>query len=100
MSDLDLYQAQIVRMARSPTIKVSYNRKNAANIGSLSPDLIKKLDDKQYFDDDATSKRKRKEIFLHSFMRSSPVSPKDSPVAMKEIKPNQIIERETIRNVL
>ena len=82
MSDLDLYQAQIVRMARSPRIKVSYNRKNAANLGSLSPDLIKKLNDKHHFDDDLAGnsqagKRKRKEIFLHSFMGSTPVSPKD-----------------------
>ena len=47
---------------RSPRITVSHNRQGAAKVGSLSPDLLKKLNDKHHFDDNerALTPSKRK----------------------------------------
>ena len=67
MSDQELYEAKRVQIERSPTVKVAYHRKKAERIGSLSPDLIKMLNDKHHIGSDKEvfsqeSKRKKKEI--------------------------------------
>ena len=52
VSDEDLAEAKRIRIERSPVVTVSYNRKNAYKVGSLSTELIQKLNEKFHFEDD------------------------------------------------
>ena len=48
-TDLELYEAKKVQIQRSPTITVAYNRKHAEQIGTLSPEVIRILNDKHHY---------------------------------------------------
>ena len=107
VSDQDLAEAKRIRIERSPVVTVSYNRKNAYKVGSLSTELIQKLNDKFHFDDDEvvnstgskTSKKnvtptKKSKIDLQPKLE---VLPKREPIIGQESIRN-LLEQEPIRN--
>ena len=70
LSDQEIEEVRRILVERSPVITVSYNRKNAEKVGSLSTELLKKLNDKHHFDDDEGvnsqgSRRSRKNFFVN-----------------------------------
>ena len=69
---------------RSPRIVVSYNRQQNSKIGSLSPDLLKKLNAKHHFEQDdraLTPNKKRAHIKVH------PTSQGSNQVTQEEPEP-------------
>ena len=54
-SDQDILETRRILLERSPVVTVSYNRKNADRPGSLSSELIKKLNEKHHFEDELNS---------------------------------------------
>ena len=68
LSDKEIEETRRILVERSPVITVSYKRKNADKVGSLSTELLKRLNDKHHFDDDEGvnsqgSRRSRKNFF-------------------------------------
>ena len=54
-SDQDILETRRILLERSPVVTVSYNRKNADRPGSLSSELIKKLNEKHHLEDELNS---------------------------------------------
>ena len=85
---------------RSPRITVSHNRIAAQKIGSLSPDLLKKLNAKHHFDDESRANTPSRKKVIRMQAVSQPSSQKPTPAVEQEQTPRQYIEKETIRDLL
>ena len=101
MSNPDLNENTKEHTSRSPAIKVAYNRKNAKNVGSLSPEFIRKLNERHPIDDDKEvlsqgSRRKKKEMSHSGMSLAIPIPYKAEEVA----RPKQTVTSDTLRGVL
>ena len=101
MSNPGLYENTKEHTSRSPAIKVAYNRKNAKNVGSLSPGFISKLSERHLLDDDKEvnsqgSRRKKKEMSHSGMSLAIPIPNKAEEVA----RPEQTVTSDTLRGVI
>ena len=99
-SDQEIEEVRRILIERSPVITVSYNRKNADKVGSLSTELLKKLNDKHHFDDDEGvnsqgSRRSRKNFFTNKISQEE-----QTRVETQTSRKVNITGQETLRDLL
>ena len=100
LSDQEIEEVRRILVERSPVITVSYNRKNADKVGSLSTELLKKLNDKHHFDDDEGvnsqgSRRSRKNFWVNKISKEEVAR-----VETLTTRRTNITGQETLRNLL